>query len=104
MAEISFAKEKRKLQAIKAKAHPKYSTNELVSLGEKRYQELKMQLEPAHKNEFVVIEVDSGDYFIDRDSTRALLKAQKQYPQTIFYLARIGYPAAFSMKGHTTLL
>jgi hypothetical protein len=76
----------------------------LVKRGEKRYKKIKNDLELKHKNKFVIIEVDSGDYFIDKDSVKATLKAPKKYPNAIFYMARIGYPAAFSMKGHVPLL
>ena len=104
MSEISLKEAKKILAKIIAEARPKYSTAEMVKRGEKRYKQIKERLEPKHKNQFVVIEVDSGDYFIDKDSVKATLKAEKKYPDTIFYLARIGHRAAFSMKGHVPLL
>jgi hypothetical protein len=104
MSEITLREAKKTLAKIIAEARPKYSTTELVKRGEKRYEQIKEQLEPKHKNKFVVIEVDSGDYFIDKDSVKATLRARKKYPHSIFYLARIGYPAAFSIKGHVSLL
>ncbi len=104
MAEITLEEGKRILKQIKDKARPKYSTKEYARLGEKRYEEIKEQVEAKHKNRFIVIEVDSGDYFIDKDHMKAILKARKRYPTSIFYLARIGSPAAFSMKGNVPLL
>ncbi|MGH7451755.1 MAG: hypothetical protein ACRENG_10445 [bacterium] len=104
MAEMTLKDAKQMLKQIKAKARLKYSSKEFVRLGEKRYKEIKEQVEAKHKHKFVVIEVDSGDYFIDKDSVKATLKAEKKYPNTVFYLARIGYPAAFSMKGNIQLL
>jgi hypothetical protein len=104
MAEITLAEGKKILAKIIAEARPKYSTAELVKRGEKRYKQIKKDLEPKHKNKFVIIEVDSGDYFIDKDSVKATLKAQKKYPNAIFYTVRIGHPAAYSMKGHVPLL
>ena len=95
---------KKNLAKIIAEARPKYSTTELVKRGEKRYEQIREQLEPKHKNKFVIIEVDSGDYFIDKDSVKATLKAKKKHPHAIFYTIRIGHPAAFSMKGHVPLL
>ncbi len=104
MEEITLEEGKKILEKIKAVARPKYSTTELTRLGESRYEQLKNEIEPKHKNEFIVIEVDSGDYFISRDSVKASLKAKKKYPESIFYLARIGYPSAFSIKGNVPLL
>ena len=104
MAEITLKEAKRMLRQIEAQAYPKYSTSEYVRRGEKRYKAIKDQVEAKYKHKFIAIEVDSGDYFIDQDSVKAVLKARKQYPQTIFYLARIGYPAAFSSKGHIPFL
>jgi len=104
MSEIALKEARKSLAAIRAKAQPKYSSKKLVSLGEKRYTELKERLEGKNKNQFVVIEVDSGDYFIDKNHRNAVLKARKKYPTEIFYLARIGSRAAFSMKGNVSLL
>lgn len=104
MHEITLKEARRKLAEIIAAAQPKYSTAELVRRGEQQYKRICEKLEPQHNNKFVVIEVDSGDYFIDKDSVKATLKAQKKHPETVFYLARIGHPAAFSMKGHVPLL
>jgi hypothetical protein len=104
MDEITLEEAKKIVEEIKAKARPKYSTKELVRLGEKRYEEIKEKIERRHKHKFIVIEVDSGDYFIDKDPVTATLKARKKYPTAIFYLARIGYPAAFSMKSDIPLL
>ncbi len=100
MAEINLEEGRRILEQIKAKARPKHSTKEYARLGEKVYEEIKEQVEAKHENKFIAIEVDSGDYFIDKDHMKAILKARKKHPTAIFYLARIGSPAAFSMKGN----
>jgi len=81
------------LKKLKLKA--KYTTKELCSKGEKIYAELKEKLEPTLNNKFVAIEVDSGDYFIGNDAIEATEKAKKKYPDSTFFLVRIGYPAAF---------
>lgn len=104
MSEINLNDARKSLAAIRAKAKPKYSSKTLVRLGEKRYAEIKERLEAQNNNQFVVIEVDSGDYFIDKNHRNAVLKARKKYPTEIFYLARIGSRAAFSMKGNVPLL
>jgi len=46
-----------------------------------------------------VIEPDSGEYFLGKTLLEALKKAQKQYPDKLFYSIRIGYPFAHAQKG-----
>lgn len=104
MAEMTLKEARKILARIKADARPKYSKEKFVRLGKKRYEQIKAQVEPKHNNEFIVIEVDSGDYFIDKDPVKAIGKAKEKYPEVVFYRARIGYPAAFSMKGDIPLL
>jgi hypothetical protein len=104
MTEISVEEGKRLLEHIKAKARLKYSSKEFVSLGKKRYEQIKEQVEAKNKNKFIVIEVESGDYFIDKDPVKAIVKARKKFPNAIFYRARIGYPAAFSIRSNVSLL
>ena len=66
-----------------------------VDRGEEIYRKIKEKLEPEHKGEFVAIEVDTGDYFVGKDPIDADEKARGKYPDAVFFLARIGYRAAF---------
>ncbi|MBC8521346.1 MAG: hypothetical protein ISS94_02925 [Candidatus Syntrophoarchaeum sp.] len=84
------------LKRLKSKA--RYTTKELCSKGEKIYGEIKEKLEPTLNNKFVAIEVDSGDYFIGNDAIEAADKARERYPGSVFFLVRIGHPAAFRTK------
>ena len=68
---------------------------EHVDRGEEIYRKIKEKLEPAHKGEFVAIEVDTGDYFVGKDPIDADEKARVKYPDAVFFLARICYRAAF---------
>jgi hypothetical protein len=64
-----------------------------VALGEAIYQErLKSALEPAHHGEIVVIEVESGDYFLGRSVVEAIKKGRTRHPDKLFYLVRVGFP------------
>ena len=69
--------------------------DEHVDKGKEIYAKIKAKLEPAHKGEFVAIEVDTGDYFVGKDPIEADEKAREKYPDAVFFLARIGYRAAF---------
>lgn len=61
---------------------------------------LKNLLEPAEKGKFVAIEPDTKSYFVDKDGTKALLKARDAFPDKLFFLIRIGYEAADSIGGY----
>ncbi len=69
--------------------------DELVEKGEEIYKKIRDRLEPAHKGEFLAIEVESGDYFLGKTPQEADGKATEKYPDKVFYLARVGYRAAF---------
>ena len=53
-----------------------YSTEELDQRGWQRYAEICTDLEAQHYGEFVMIEVDSGDYFVGATSLGALQNAE----------------------------
>jgi hypothetical protein len=86
-----------KLEQLKRQRTP-HSTEELVRLGEARYKEISTDLEAPHHGDFVMIEVDTGDYFIGSTPQAALDGAQSAYPGKVFYLMRIGYKAAHKLK------
>lgn len=69
----------------------KYSPEEVSRLGEDFYfKELKENLEKTNKGEYVVIEVESKKYFINRDLLKALEDAKREFPERIFHIIQIG--------------
>ncbi|MCI2424442.1 hypothetical protein LM599_00150 [Candidatus Acetothermia bacterium] len=75
-----------------------HSTEELDRLGWARYEEIRGQLEARHHGHYVMIEVDSGDYFVGKTSHEALRQAEAACPGKAFYLIRIGYKAVHKLK------
>ncbi|MBI3949725.1 MAG: hypothetical protein HY314_04640 [Acidobacteria bacterium] len=71
---------------------------EIAARAWQRYEEIKQPLEAEHFGKFLVIEVKSGDYFIDENDMQAIKKAKAAYPQGAFYLIKIGYEAAYKFK------
>lgn len=70
-------------------------TRELVRRGQQIYDErLKALLDPAHREQFVAIEPESGDYFLGETLSEAAAAAEKAYPQRRTYIVRVGYSAA----------
>lgn len=68
----------------------------VVDKGKKIYDSLAPDIQNSYKGQYIVIEVDSGDYQIDPNPAKARVKMQKKYPDSIFYAARIGYEAMFN--------
>ncbi len=64
---------------------------DITRMGEDYYfSNLQSELEPENNGKYIVIEVESHDYFVDRDIRAAITKAQEKYPAKLFYIAVIG--------------
>lgn len=77
---------------------PTVNTIEFSAKAQDIYKQIKNQLEKDHKEEFIAIEPDSGDYFLGGDQMEAVTKAKKKYPDKIFYLIKIGHEAVITMS------
>ena len=75
-----------------------HSTEELHRLGWAGYATIREELEAHHYGDYVMFEVDSGDYFVGNTPQEALFLAQAVYPNKAFYLIRIGYKASRKLK------
>ena len=58
---------------------------------------LRRKLEDQHRNAFVAVEPDSGDYFLGETLSEAILAARKVYPDRISFALRIGHPTAVNL-------
>jgi len=67
--------------------------------GRQIFEVLDPELSKTHRGQFVVIEVDSGDYFLGKTPMEADQQARAKYPGKVFFMGRIGYRTAFSFKG-----
>lgn len=74
------------------------STDEIDRLGWSRYQDIRDDLEPNHFGEFVMIEVESGDYYLGETPGQALERAEEDHPDSVFCLIRVGHAAANKLK------
>ncbi len=71
----------------------------LAEVGERLYEErLKSKLEPKHNGKIVVIDAESGDYFLGENLHEANERARKKYPNNVFYAIKVGYPAVYSFS------
>ena len=73
---------------------------EIGRKGEALYQEkIKPLVDPLHYGEFVVIDVESGDYEIGDRMIAASKKLRERRPEAITYGVRVGFLAAYRMGG-----
>ena len=61
--------------------------------------QLQAALECQHRNRFVAIEPESGDYFLGDTFDEAVKLARAKYPSRLSHTIRIGHRAAFHLGG-----
>ena len=72
--------------------------NEIAARGETIYREqIKDLVEDAHHGKFVIIDVDTGDYEIDKRDALASKRLLERRPEGVLYGIRIGFRAAYRM-------
>ena len=74
------------MRLVRLKLRPE----ELARLGEARYEEIRERVEKEHPGEVILIEVESGDYFIAPTLSEAFEEAKRKHPDKAFYIKRIG--------------
>ncbi len=76
--------------------------NELVRRAEEIYYgRLQRLLESEHKDEFVAIEPESGEYFLGRTLSEATKAARQVYPDRPTHVMRVGHKAALHFGVHS---
>jgi hypothetical protein len=80
--------------------HPRYSTEEIVRRGQALYDEqLCAQVAVGNTGKFMVIDIETGEYEIDRSEVTAFARATAKRPGAPLYLLRIGYRGAYHLGG-----
>lgn len=80
--------------------HPRYSREEVVRRGKDWYeQQLRAQVEPGNTGKFMVIDIETGEYEIDREDVAAFKRAKAKRADAPLYMLRIGYRAAYHLGG-----
>lgn len=69
--------------------------NELSEKGRARYYQIKPQLKESYEpDDVVLIEVETGDYFVGQTTPEAYSKAREKYPDKEFFIAQVGQLAS----------
>jgi hypothetical protein len=75
-------------------------TKSVIERARRIYAErLRDLLEPEHRNRFVAIEPESGEYFLGDTFDEAVKSARAKYPSRLSHTIRIGHRAAFHLGG-----
>lgn len=65
--------------------------NELTQKGRQFYlEELKDKLEKTNMDNWIVIEPEGKKYFLDEDQLKAIQKAKREFPNKLFFIAKVG--------------
>ncbi|MYC34436.1 MAG: hypothetical protein F4X64_14830 [Chloroflexi bacterium] len=77
---------------------PEIDFDKRSELGWKIYNaKIKNLVEPQEKGKFLVIDVMTGDYAVNRDLIAAEDELEERQPDGVIYTIRIGYPAVFKI-------
>ena len=80
--------------------YPRYTPEEVAQRGEAMYErQIRARVEPEHMGQFVVIDIETGDYELDVDDLAATKRALAKRPDAVLYGLRIGSPAAYRLGG-----
>jgi hypothetical protein len=80
--------------------HPRFTFEEIDRRGEEWWQKIRPQVETdANIGKHIVIDIETGDYEIDRRGAAAGDRLLARHPGAALYGARIGYEAAYSIGG-----
>jgi hypothetical protein len=75
-------------------------TKSVIERAKRIYAErLQAVLEHQHRDRFVAIEPESGEYFLGDTFDEAVRAARAKYPSRLSHTIRIGHRAAFHMGG-----
>ena len=75
--------------------HLTMSREEFVRRGKDYYDRfLRDKLEPEHKGEFLMLNIDTGEYEMDRNERLAFERARTRWPAGVLCILRVGYRAA----------
>jgi hypothetical protein len=74
--------------------HPRYTREVIAARGQAIYEhQLRGKLGPQHDGEYLVINIETGEYLMDEDEVAVSKRAYAQYPDAPLYGMRIGCEA-----------
>jgi hypothetical protein len=84
---------------------PTLEAAEVVRRGQEIYdRDIRARVEPEHRGEFIVIDIETGDYEIDAREVAAIQRSIAKHPDGRRCLLRIGFPYTHRIGGLTSRL
>ncbi|MDE0297683.1 MAG: hypothetical protein OXN17_03560 [Candidatus Poribacteria bacterium] len=81
-------------------SYSNYTPQEIESRGEAIYvRQIRDKVNPKHKGEFLVIDIESGAYEVNADDLVATKRLLTSVPNAVVYGLRIGFPTAYRIGG-----
>ncbi|HEY3246178.1 MAG TPA: hypothetical protein VGM03_22780 [Phycisphaerae bacterium] len=71
-------------------SQPKYSKEEFARRGDEHYNRIRGLVEPAHQDEIVAIDIESGDWEVDPDEIAACQRLAARHPGAQIWIVRVG--------------
>ena len=72
--------------------HPRYTSEEIAARGKAIYDEkIRAKVEPHHTGEFLIIDIETGDYELDEDEFAASRRAHAKHLDGAFFGLRVGF-------------
>lgn len=85
--------------------HARMSSDEIAERGQALFErDIRSTVEAKDCGKFLVLDVESGAYEIDRDELVALERMRSRKPEGALYVLRIGHPTAYHLgRGRFTV-
>lgn len=78
----------------------KYTNSEVAERGEALFErEIRDKIGPGHDGDFVVMDIETGEYEIAPDDLTATKRLMNRCPDAVIYGMRIGHSAAYRLGG-----
>ena len=76
------------------------TSEEIAARGTKIYEDtIRSKVERDHHGDFVIIDIDSGDYEVDPKDIEASTRLRERHPEAIMFGLRVGFAAAYRLGG-----
>lgn len=83
---------------------PRYTLEETSRIGDEIYnRDIKPVVEPARNGEWVMIDVNTGVWEIDKDEVAAAAKMEARHPDAEVWMVRVGYSYTHRFGGGRAL-
>lgn len=77
---------------------PVISSEEISERGQALFeQKIRPTLPPSTRGKFLVLDIETGEYEIDRNDLAALKRLRSKHPGAPLFVLRIGYPSAYRL-------